>query len=101
MVLKAIDMQVLIPRSNEVGKIRHEQIQHQLIHNHHAEEEMRKINSKKQNSVNKLDYVINDNIRDNLKKKKRDGDEKERIVKTTDEESKVESHLGNILDIQV
>jgi uncharacterized protein YcbK (DUF882 family) len=103
MVLKAIDMQVLIPRSHEVSKIQHEQLQHQIIHNHHSEEEMRKNNLIKQTSVNKLDYLINDNIRDNQKRKNKEEDEQKRVFKkeTENEEVNISSHLGKFLDIQI
>lgn len=98
-------MQVIIPRSHDVGKVQQEQLQHQNIHNHHTENELRNEYLRKQNSVNKSDHLINENIRDdqkeNNKNKSSSKENTSQNENNSNEEIEVISHLGNILDIQI
>lgn len=97
-------MQVLIPRSHEVGKIQQERLHHQVVQNQLAGEEMRIKSIRQQQSANKLDNIVNDNIRDNQKRNKGDHSDKEKVSKDkkeTAQDDNVSSHLGKILDIQI
>jgi len=104
MVLKAMDMQVLVPRSHDVGKIQQLQLQQQANQNHNTGVELQKNFSIQQSAVNKLDSMINENIRDNRKGKNNSGSPKEKNSNesdTSEEEITVVSHLGTILDIHI
>lgn len=104
MVLKAIDMQVLIPRSHDVGKIQQLNLQQQANQGHHIKEELHRELTIKQNSANQLDHMINDNLRDN-----KNGTKKQSFIRENDsedtkieeEENNISNHLGNILDIHI
>jgi len=104
MVLKAIDMQVLIPRSHEVGKIQQLQLQQPINENYHTGAELSRDFSIQENSVTKLEQMKNGNIRDDQKGMKKQGSRRENKPQDEndfEEEINVVSHLGNILDIHI
>ncbi|KJS23466.1 MAG: hypothetical protein VR72_01210 [Clostridiaceae bacterium BRH_c20a] len=107
MSLKAIDMQVLVPRSHDVGKIQQLQLQHQQNQSHHTGVELRRDINVREISVNKSEYSET-KIMDNNKESNEDGSKRRNnSSKPREQEEKEEKeeispkHLGNILDIHI
>ncbi|KJS87493.1 MAG: hypothetical protein JM58_03905 [Peptococcaceae bacterium BICA1-8] len=104
MSLKAIDMQVLVPRSHDVGKIQQLQLQQQQNQSHHTGVELRRDSNVQQTSVNKLEDT-GKKIMDNNKESNKDGSKRRNNSSEPSEQEEKEEcspkHLGNILDIHI
>ncbi|MGI6226173.1 MAG: hypothetical protein ACOYJ1_07980 [Peptococcales bacterium] len=105
MVLKAIDMQVLVPRSHDVGKIQQHKVQEAANQIQYAGQEIQRQATIQQNSVNKMTSIEKQKIKDYQGKNKKDNKEQKDLQK---EEEQIETeeiarmdHLGQILDIQI
>ncbi|MDK2822084.1 MAG: hypothetical protein PWQ67_1412 [Clostridia bacterium] len=107
MSFKAIDLQVMVQRTNDVGRIQQLQLQQGQNQDHHTSVQLRQDFNVQENSVNKLDYMINDNIRDGKKENKANDFKKKK--KKLDENNKDEQkendlfpkYLGSILDLHI
>ncbi|MFZ5943681.1 MAG: hypothetical protein ACOYVD_06205 [Bacillota bacterium] len=104
MSFKAVDLQVMVQRTPDIGKLQQMQLQQGQNENHAASQQLKKEMNIQEKSVNKMDYAINGNINDNQQNKRGKNGNSNKIQKDTqnDEEDKlVPKVLGNILDIHI
>lgn len=106
MSFKAIDLQVMVQRSTDISRIKHAQLQQGQTRDHNASAQFKEQAHIQENSVNKLDYTINDTLRDNKNKKGQEGDKKEKRENPKEKENDVAQSLlpkmvGNNFDITI
>ncbi|MFZ7104621.1 MAG: hypothetical protein ACOWWO_18455 [Peptococcaceae bacterium] len=105
MSFKAIDLQVMIQRSHDVGKVKQAQLQQGQNQDYNNAVQLKEQFNVQENSVNKMDYMINDTIRDDKKNKQEksagngsSGDDEE---ETAEQDTLVPKLIGNNLDIMI
>jgi len=107
MSFKAIDLQVLVQRTHDVGRMQQIQQQQGQNQNHHNTVQLRQQFNTQENSVNELDYIYQNNIRDEGREtKKKFSDKHKRKLtgsnKDADEEIKnLQEHLGKFFDLRI
>lgn len=105
MALKAIDMQVLIPRSHDVAKIQQLKVQQDISQIQYAGQELQREVIIQQSSVNQLTPMTHNKIKDQSKGSNKGNFGQQHSSQENEEKAENElngpKHLGNILDIHI